>query len=64
VAFGKTAENCEKYLTKGSKVAVAGKLAINKREKDGIKKESPQIIVNSVIFLSSKSEQSTEEEPF
>ena len=33
-AWGKTAENCKKYLTKGSQVYIEGKIKINKYKHD------------------------------
>lgn len=51
--FGKFAENCGKYLKKGSKCAVVGRLQNNSYEKDGVKRYVTQIIANEVEFLSS-----------
>lgn len=52
--FGKQAEACVKYLTKGSTCLVEGRLQEQKWEKDGEKKSKMVIIANSVKFLSSK----------
>lgn len=52
VTFGKTAENCGKYLQKGSQVLVEGKLQTDKYEKDGVTKYSTKIIAERVQFLS------------
>ena len=55
VTFNKTAENCGKYLKKGSKVLICGTMAINSYEnKDGVKKTNPEIIGNQVEFLTPK----------
>lgn len=54
VAFGRTAENCEKYLAKGSKVAVSGKIQTGSYEKDGRTTYTTDVIANSVEFLSEK----------
>lgn len=49
------AENCGKYLRKGSKVAVVGSLQNRSYEdKDGIKRNVTDIIASEVEFLSSK----------
>ena len=37
VVFGKQAENCAKYLTKGASAYVEGSLRTNSWEKDGVK---------------------------
>lgn len=52
----KSAENCGKYLKKGSKVVVTGSLQNRSYEdKDGIKRNVTDIIANEVEFLSSRS---------
>jgi len=51
VVFGKAAENCKKYLTKGRGVYVEGKLQTRSWEKDGIKHYSTEIIAQTVQFL-------------
>lgn len=53
VCFGRIAENCERYLTKGSKVAVEGKLQTGSYEKDGRKVYTTDIKADSIEFLSS-----------
>ena len=51
--FGKNAENCGKYLTKGSLVFVEGKLQTSQWEDaNGIKKSQTQIIASTVRYLS------------
>jgi single-strand DNA-binding protein len=49
-AFGKTAENIDKYFNKGSQVFINGKLSNTSYEKDGVKKYYTDIIVNSFDF--------------
>ncbi len=55
VAWGKVAEIAEKYLKKGSEVAVEGKL-INRtyNDKDGNKKYITEVQVNEVLMLGEK----------
>ena len=51
VAFSKTAELIEKYTQKGSKLLVCGRLQIGSYEKDGIKRQTADIIVESIEFI-------------
>ena len=52
VAWGKTAEIIEKYLTKGNEVAVEGKLTSRSYEdKDGIKRYVTEINCNELLML-------------
>lgn len=49
-AFGKTAELIAEWCRKGSKIAIVGRLAMNKFEKDGEKRTSYEVIVDTVEF--------------
>ena len=52
------AENCGRYLKKGSKVAVVGSLQNRSYEdKEGIKRNVTDIVANEVEFLSTRSNQ-------
>ncbi|MDY7396637.1 single-stranded DNA-binding protein [Aureibaculum sp. 2210JD6-5] len=52
VAWNKTAEIIEKYLVKGSEVAIEGKLTSRSYEdKDGNKKYITEIVVNELLML-------------
>lgn len=52
VVFGRVAENCAKYLDKGKKVAVDGKLRTSSYEdKQGNPRKSTEIIADKVEFL-------------
>lgn len=55
IAWGKTAEIIEKFLSKGSEVALEGKL-INRNytDKDGIKRYVTEIEVSEILMLDSK----------
>jgi single-strand DNA-binding protein len=59
VAWGKVADIAEKYLNKGSEVAIEGKL-INRSytDKDGNKKYITEVQVNELLMLGSKAEAS------
>lgn len=50
VVFGKRAEGLARYVTKGAKFGVTGKLDISSYEKDGVKKTSVSVICDSVDF--------------
>lgn len=57
VMWDKTAENCVKYLNKGSQVYVEGKLQTRKWEdKDGQERTTTEIVARNVTFLDSKSD--------
>lgn len=48
--FGKQAENCAKYLTKGSSTYVEGRLQTRSWDKDGQKQYRTEIIADRVQF--------------
>ena len=53
--FGKQAENCERYLAKGRKVGIVGRLQNNSyKNKDGIEVKYDEIIATNVEFLTPK----------
>jgi single-strand DNA-binding protein len=55
VLWDKQAEIASKYLTKGSEVAVEGKLvARNYTDKDGVKRYYTEIVVNEMVMLGKK----------
>ncbi len=55
VAWGKTAEKVEKYLKKGTEVAVEGKLVSRSYEdKSGNKRYVTEIVINDFLMLGSK----------
>lgn len=57
VVFGRQAENCEKYLSKGRQIAVHGRIQTGKYEdKDGRAVYTTEVVANSVEFLGSKSD--------
>lgn len=54
IAWGKTADLVEKFLKKGSEVAIEGKLINNNyTDKEGVKRYSTQIEVSEVLMLDS-----------
>ncbi len=55
VAWGKTAEIVEKYLTKGNEVVIEGKLTSRSYEdKEGNKKYITEVVVNELLMLGGK----------
>ena len=63
IAFDRVAQAMAFFLTKGSKVLVEGRLAVNKWvDKDGQNRRKVDIIAENVEFLSPKREKSAEQE--
>jgi single-strand DNA-binding protein len=55
VAWGKVAEIAEKFLVKGSEVAIEGKLTNRSyTDKEGVKKYISEVQVNEVLMLGEK----------
>ncbi len=55
VAWGKTAEIIENYVTKGKEVAVEGKLTSRSYEdKEGAKRYITEVVCNELVMLGSK----------
>lgn len=55
VVFGKTAENCSQYLSKGRQVYIEGRLQTRKwQDKEGKDRYSTEVIANTVQFLGGK----------
>lgn len=59
VTFGKNGEFAEKYLRKGTKVAVCGYLQTGSYEKDGHKIYTTDVVVTEHEFCESKKEEKT-----
>lgn len=56
VVWGNLAGIAEKYLNKGSEVAIEGKLTNRSyTDKDGIKRYHTEIVANEILMLGSKS---------
>ncbi|MGL5355481.1 MAG: single-stranded DNA-binding protein [Cetobacterium sp.] len=64
VAFGKTAELIGEYLRKGKKVAVNGRLQMNRYEVNGEKKTTYDVLVETMEFIDSKGEASQQTNDF
>lgn len=60
VAFGKTAEFIEKYLTKGSKILLEGRIQTGSyTNKDGVRIYTTDVVVENVEFAESKGQQTS-----
>ncbi|WP_417859627.1 single-stranded DNA-binding protein [Winogradskyella sediminis] len=52
VAWGKTAQIIEKFVTKGKEVAIEGKLTSRSwKDKDGIKRYITEVVCNELLML-------------
>lgn len=60
-AFGKQAENIEKFVKKGNRLAVVGRIQTGSYEKDGQKIYTTDVIVENAEFIEPKKEVETEE---
>ena len=59
--FNKQAQNCEKFLKKGRKIAVIGRLQNRSYEdREGIKRTVTEVLANDVEFLSPKQAENEE----
>lgn len=56
VSFGKQGEFVEKYLHKGTKIALTGRIQTGTYEKDGVKHYTTDIITEDIEFAESKRE--------
>ena len=54
VAWGKTAEFAEKYLTKGQRILIEGRIQTGSYEKDGEKRYTTDVNVDRIEFADSK----------
>jgi single-strand DNA-binding protein len=64
VAWRNQADNCGKYLTKGSQCAVEGTIQNRTYEKDGEKKYVTEIMAEHVEFLGSKEKTEQKQQSF
>lgn len=63
VAFGKTAENCDKFLSKGRKCGVTGRLQTGSYEKDGRTIYTTDIIADRVEFIGGQEQSQSQDRP-
>ncbi len=64
VTFGKQAEFVEKYLKKGTKIIITGRMQNNNyTNKDGQQVYGDQVVIETIEFAESKKSGTTEETP-
>ena len=64
VVWGKLAEICEKYVTKGKQLAVAGRIQTrNYEDKDGQRRYITEVIVSDLQLLGSRQDAQQAQEP-
>lgn len=56
VVWGKLAEVCGQYLTKGKQVAISGRIEYGSYEKDGVKHYTTDIVCEDMEMLGSRNE--------
>ena len=56
--FGARAESLSRYLSKGTKVAIEGKLRWSQWERDGQKRSKIEVVVDELEFMSSRNSSS------
>ncbi len=62
VVWNKVAENVAKYLSKGSQVAVEGRIQTSSYDdKDGVKRYRTEVVAENVEFLNTKKKEETNE---
>jgi len=59
-AWGKLAEVCGQYLEKGRQVYVAGRMQTDEFEKDGVKRYSTKIVVETMKMLGGKGDRQSQ----
>ena len=52
--FGKRAESVSRFLSKGSKVAIEGKLRYSSWERDGQRRSKIEVIVDEIEFMTAR----------
>ncbi len=57
VVWGNYGDNCMRYLHKGSKVAVSGRIQNRAYERNGVKQIKTEIVATDIEFLNPKPEQ-------
>lgn len=58
--FGTRAESVAKFLSKGSKVAIEGKLRWSQWERDGQKRSKIEVIIDELEFMSSRNDNASQ----
>ena len=61
--FGRQAENCEKFVSKGNRIGVTGKIVTGSYEKEGRKVYTTDVVADRVEFLERGDRPRGEQEP-
>jgi len=61
--WAKVAENCAKYLTKGSGIIVEGRLRQDRWEKDGKTQSRVRIVANNIHFMPKRGDNAPNQQP-
>jgi len=56
VTFGRTAEMCGEYVTKGMPILIEGRLSFNQWEQEGQKRSKHEVVAENIQFVSRKSD--------
>ena len=62
IAWGKTAEFSEKYLSKGQRILVEGRITTGSYEKDGVKRYTTDVTCDRIEFADGKRQDREEED--
>jgi len=63
VAWGKLAEICGQYLSKGKQVMIEGRIEYGSYEKDGVKHYTTDIVAENMLMLGSPGGRGQDREP-
>lgn len=61
--FGSRAEAVSRYLSKGSKVAIEGRLRWSQWERDGQKRSKVEVVVDEIEFMTARGEGGADARP-
>ena len=61
--FGTRGEKLQPYLTKGTRVAIEGKLRYSSWERDGQRRSKIEVIPDEIVFLSARNAQTAPSPP-
>lgn len=61
--FGTRGEKLQPYLTKGTRVAIEGKLRYSSWERDGQRRSKIEVIPDEIVFLSARNAQTAPSQP-
>ncbi|PLX71789.1 MAG: single-stranded DNA-binding protein, partial [Denitrovibrio sp.] len=55
-AFGRTAEMCGEYITKGMPILIEGRLSYNTWEHEGQKRSKHEVVAENIQFVSRRND--------